>query len=232
MKEKMLREKGGAKVYVIVIVVLVVLCLAVGAFAVINMNKDKEDDKKASKKNETNTSKIEDEEKNETKDKDRDDDDDDEDSKDGVVKYSGELDMAKLSGQDELKDTVWTMSVEGNDDMISRLVIKAELGKYLKDSFDAAGGDDSGYTYKEFLEVVQKALDSEMELVGTQFATGLGVSEDDVKTTTNWEDDETLEIEVNLSKIKKSEYDVDDDESLIEYVVDSMKEEGVKMKKD
>lgn len=230
MKEKMLREKGGAKVYVIVIVVLVVLCLAVGAFAVINMNKDKEDDKKASKKNETNTSKIEDEEKNETKDKDGDDDDDD--SEDGVVKYSGELDMAKLSGQDELKDTVWTMSVEGNDDMISRLVIKAELGKYLKDSFDAAGGDDSGYTYKEFLEVVQKALDSEMELVGTQFATGLGVSEDDVKTTTNWADDETLEIEVNLSKIKKSEYDVDDDESLIEYVVDSMKEEGVKMKKD
>ena len=46
MKEKMLREKGGAKVYIIVIVVLVALCAAVGIFAVVNMNKDKEDDEK------------------------------------------------------------------------------------------------------------------------------------------------------------------------------------------
>ncbi len=231
MKEKMLREKGGAKVYIIVIVVLVALCAAVGIFAVVNMNKDKEDDEKTSKKNETNTSKSadEDEEDDKKENKDKDEEDDD---KDGLVKYSGTLDMTSLMGTDELKDTVWTISVEGNEDMLSKLSIKAELEKYLQDSYDTAGGSNTGYTYDEFLKEIHKTLDSSMGTMGTQFTTGLGVSKEDVTTKVDWVDDETMEIEVDLSKIAKSEYDVEDDESLIDYVIDSFKEEGVKMKKD
>lgn len=227
----MLREKGGAKVYIIVIVVLVALCAAVGIFAVVNMNKDKEDDEKTSKKNETNTSKSadEDEEDDKKENKDKDEEDDD---KDGLVKYSGTLDMTSLMGTDELKDTVWTISVEGNEDMLSKLSIKAELEKYLQDSYDTAGGSNTGYTYDEFLKEIHKTLDSSMGTMGTQFTTGLGVSKEDVTTKVDWVDDETMEIEVDLSKIAKSEYDVEDDESLIDYVIDSFKKEGVKMKKD
>lgn len=235
MKEKMLREKGGAKVYIIVIVVLVILCAAVGIFAVVNMNKDKDDDEKTSKKNETNTSKSADEDKDDEdkdEDKDRDDEDEDDDDKDGLVKYSGKLDIAKMMGTDDLKDTVWTMSVEGNDDMISKLIIKAELENYLKESYQTAGGSSTGYTYEEFIEAVQDTLDSQMGTMGTQFTSGLGVSEDDITTNVDWITDETLEIEVDLSKVKRSEYDIEDDESLIDYFVESMEDEGVKMTKD
>ncbi len=116
--------------------------------------------------------------------------------------------------------------------MLSKLSIKAELEKYLQDSYDTAGGSNTGYTYDEFLKEIHKTLDSSMGTMGTQFTTGLGVSKEDVTTKVDWVDDETMEIEVDLSKIAKSEYDVEDDESLIDYVIDSFKEEGVKMKKD
>lgn len=231
MKEKMLREKGGAKVYIIVIVILVVLCAAVGIFAVVNMNKDKEDDEKTSKKNETNTSKStdedeEDDDKKENKDKDKDDD------KDGLVKYTGELDVSKMEGMEAFENTTWNMSVEGNDDMISKLTMEIDMGEYLKSVYDAAGGSETGYTYEEYLKEVKKGFDSEMGTLGSEFTSGLGISEDDISVEVNWVEDEVIEIEIDLSKVEKSEYDIEDDESLIDYVVEYMEDEGMKMTKE
>lgn len=235
MKEKLLKEKGGVKVYVIIIAVLVVLCAAVGAFAVINMNKDKEDEK-TSKKNETSTSKTKDEDKdddkNNTENKANDDDDDDEDDEKGTQKYSGTIDMPKLMGSDELKDTVWTLEVEGDDDTISKMVITAELEKYFKQTFEDAVGTSNAYTYDEFVDLIHDQLDSTMGSLGTEMASDLGVSASKISTDVSWVDDETLQIEIDLSKTKKSDYaGVDDDESVIEFVVESLKDQDIDMKK-
>lgn len=236
MKEKLLKEKGGAKVYIIIIAVLVILCVAVGAFAVINMNKDK-DDEKTSKKNETNTSKSNDDEKedkknnkNESKDNNDDEDDDEEESK--ATKYSGTIDMTKLMGTDELKDTTWTLTVEGDDDTISKMVIKAELAKYFKKTFEDAVGTSDAYTYEEFVELIHQQLDSTMGSLGTEMASELGVADSKITSNVNWVDDETLEIEIDLSKTKRSDYKgVEDDDSVIEFFVESLKEQDIDMKK-
>ena len=230
MKEKLLKEKGGAKVYIIIIAVLVILCVAVGAFAVINMNKDK-DDEKTSKKNETNTSKSNDDEKedkknnkNESKDNNDDEDDDEEESK--ATKYSGTIDT------DELKDTTWTLTVEGDDDTISKMVIKAELAKYFKKTFEDAVGTSDAYTYEEFVELIHQQLDSTMGSLGTEMASELGVADSKITSNVNWVDDETLEIEIDLSKTKRSDYKgVEDDDSVIEFFVESLKEQDIDMKK-
>lgn len=237
MKEKLLKEKGGTKVYIIIIAVLVILCVAVGAFAVINMNKDKDDDEKTSKKNETNTSKSKDEDKDKDSDEEEnrtsDDDDDEDDEKDsGVQKYSGILDMTKLMGTDELKDTVWTLAVEGDDDTISKMVITAELEKYFKKTFEDAVGTSNAYTYDEFVDLIHTQLDSTMGSLGTEMASDLGVAESKISTNVDWVDDETLEIEIDLSKTKRSDYKgIDDEDSVIEFVVDSLKDQDIDMKK-
>ena len=101
-------------------------------------------DEKTSKKNETNTSKSadedeEDDDKKENKDKDEEDDDkkenkdkdEEDDDKDGLVKYSGTLDMTSLMGTDELKDTVWTISVEGNDNFHSFVIYPINFCSYI-----------------------------------------------------------------------------------------------------
>lgn len=235
MKEKMLKEKGGAKVYIIIIAVLVILCAAVGVFAVINMNKDKDEEEKTSKKNETNTSKTvdDDEDKDDKKGSDnKTSDDEEDDDNDGVIKYSGVIDMPKIMGTDELKDTVWTLTVEGNDDTLSKMVITAELEKYFKQTFEDAVGDSDAYSYEEFVDLIHTQLDSTMGSIGTEMASDLGISASKVTSNVSWVDDETLEIEIDLSKTKKSDYKgIDDDESVIEFVVESLKDQDIEMKK-
>ncbi|MBP3463315.1 MAG: hypothetical protein J6K45_02400 [Clostridia bacterium] len=226
MKEKLLKEKGSAKVYIIIIVILVALCIALGAFAVINLNKEEDDDEKTSKKNETNTVQSE----NNVDDEKEDEDEDDEDSS-KTIKYTGVLDMTEIMGTDELADTTWTLFLEGNDDSIQEMIITAELEKYFKETYETAGGEDSGYTYSEYVETIQNILGDSMESVGTQMATGLGVSSSDVDTTSKWIDDETLEIRIDLSKVDRDTYDVDKSESIIETVVEELKDAGVTMKK-
>lgn len=227
MKEKLLKEKGSAKVYIIIIVILVVLCIALGAFAVINLNKEEDDDEKTSKKNETNTVQSE----NNVDDEKEDEDEDDEENSSKTIKYTGVLDMTEIMGTDELADTTWTLSLEGNDDSIQEMIITAELEKYFKETYETAGGEDSGYTYSEYVETIQNILGDSMESVGTQMATGLGVSSSDVDTTSKWIDDETLEIRIDLSKVDRDTYDVDKSESVIETVVEELKDAGVTMKK-
>ncbi|MGN1330896.1 MAG: hypothetical protein ACI4VN_06180 [Clostridia bacterium] len=227
MKEKLLKEKGSAKVYIIIIVILVVLCIALGAFAVINLNKEEDDDEKTSKKNETNTVQSE----NNVDDEKEDEDEDDEEDSSKTIKYTGVLDMTEIMETDELADTTWTLSLEGNDDSIQEMIITAELEKYFKETYETAGGKDSGYTYSEYVETIQNILGDSMESVGTQMATGLGVSSSDVDTTSKWIDDETLEIRIDLSKVDRDTYDVDKSESVIETVVEELKDAGVTMKK-
>lgn len=227
MKEKLLKEKGAAKAYIIVIVILVVLCIGLGVFAVINLNKDEDDDEKTSKKNETNTTQSENKVDEDVK---KDDDDEDEDSS-KTVKYTGVLDMTEIMGTDELADTTWTLSLEGDDDSIQEMVITAELETYLKETYDAAGGENSGYTYDEYIEEIQKLLGDSLESVGTQMATGLGVSSSDIDTVSKWIDDETLEIRIDLSKVDRDSYNVDKSESVIETAVEELKDAGVTMKK-
>ena len=229
MKEKLLKEKGSAKVYIIIIVILAALCIALGAFAVINLNKEEDDDEKTSKKNETNTVQSENNVDDEKEDEDEDEDDEEDSSK--TIKYTGVLDMTEIMETDELADTTWTLSLEGNDDSIQEMIITAELEKYFKETYETAGGKDSGYTYSEYVETIQNILGDSMESVGTQMATGLGVSSSDVDTTSKWIDDETLEIRIDLSKVDRDTYDVDKSESVIETVVEELKDAGVTMKK-
>lgn len=228
MKEKLLKEKGAAKAYIIVIVILVVLCIGLGVFAVINLNKDEDDDEKTSKKNETNTTQSE---NNVNEDVKKDDDEEDDDDSSKTVKYTGVLDMTEIMGTDELADTTWTLSLEGDDDSIQEMVITAELETYLKETYDAAGGENSGYTYDEYIEEIQKLLGDSLESVGTQMATGLGVSSSDIDTVSKWIDDETLEIRIDLSKVDRDSYNVDKSESVIETAVEELKDAGVTMKK-
>jgi len=231
VKEKLLKEKGGAKVYIIIIVLLVVLCVGLGAFAVIKMNQDKEDDdEKTSKKNEVSTSQS----KNETDEKENkvNEDDDDDDDEKGPVTYSGILDMTELMGSDELKDTTWTLSLVGDDDSIEKMVIKAELEKFLKDTFESAGGENSGFTYDQFIDEMKKQLnDTSMGSIGKELASEIGADEEDVDVSVNWVDDETMEIEIDLSSISKEDFDIDEDESAIESIVKALEDEGIKMKK-
>jgi len=232
VKEKLLKEKGGAKVYIIIIVLLVILCVGLGAFALIKMNEDKEDDdEKTSKKNEVSTSQTE----NKTDEKENkvdEDDKDDEEEKKGPVTYSGTLDMTELMGSDELKDTTWTLSIVGDDDSLEKMVIKAELEKFLKDTYESAGGSTSGVSYDEFIDEMKKQLDdNSMGSIGKELATEIGANEEDVDVSVNWIDDGTIEIEIDLSSISKEDFDIDKDESAIDSIVKALEDEGIKMKK-
>ncbi len=231
MKEKLLKEKGGAKVYIIIIVLLVILCVGLGAFGLIKMNEDKEDDdEKTSKKNEVSTSQTEN--KTDEKENKVDEDDDDEEEEKGPVTYSGTLDMTELMGSDELKDTTWTLSIVGDDDSLEKMLITAELEKFLKDTYESAGGSTSGVSYDEFIDEMKKQLDdNSMGSIGKELATEIGANEEDVEVTVNWIDDGTIEIEIDLSSISKEDFDIGEDESAIESIVKALEDEGIKMKK-
>lgn len=225
MKEKMLKENGGTKVYVIIIVVLVILCAVLGAFCVYNVvtKDDESDDNNTSKKNETNTVQSE----NKTN-KDKEDDDEDENE---TVTYEGDITDFMIEQTESLKGTEWMLSVTGDNEKLDGMVMTIKLKDYLEAIYEEAGGEDTGYTYEEYLEVVQTSLDESFESFGELMAEEIGVDSLDVETKVKWLEDETIEVTVDFSNVDLSEYTIDDDESVIETVVESFESQGATLKK-
>lgn len=233
MKEKLLKEKGAVKVWVIVLVIVLCLAIAGGIFAYIKINEDKDDDSTSTSQSKENKkkSKDADEDEDEDEDVDIDQDEDDDDTKTSKNKsskerhFSGNIDMDEIIGT---TGTKWTMDVYGTDEAISKIVITIDMEDYLEEMYEEYGGqyDD----YDEFIEEVQEEFEDEMDGLGESLVEGIGVDADDVKLSIDWVKDEVLEINIDFSKVDFSELDIEDDESVIEAMVEALEEEGVKLK--
>lgn len=239
MKEKLLKEKGAVKAWIIILVIVLCLAVAGGIFAYLKINEDKEDDedsKSTSQKKEDKQSKKDKDDDDDDEKDDMDDDDekdekeDKKESKKSSKKSTSERHFTGTVNMDEIinmKGTEWTIDVYGNDERLNKIVFTVDmedlldtLYKQQKDSYD---------DYDDFIEEVQDSFDEPISKLGESFAESSGLDESDIKTKAKWITDEIIEMTVDCSMADFSEANIDGD-NVIETVIEKLEEHGAKMK--
>ena len=218
MKNKLLKENGAVKVWVIVLVLA--LCLAIGgaifAYVKINEDKDEEDD---------------DDEDDEDVDEDEDDDEDEVDKKDSKKsdkksskerKFTAELDSSILG----VEGMEWSMDIIGSDDAISKLVITIDMEDAAKDMYEEM--KDEYDSYDDFLDFLHEQMESSLDGFEESFTSSAGISSSDIKGSTKWTDDEVLEMTIDMSKVdfSKADLDLNESGSVIETLVEYLEDEA------
>ena len=240
MKEKLLKEKGAVKVWVIVLVIVLCLAIAGGIFAYVKINADKEedDDSKSTSqsKEKKNSDKDDDEDKDSKKDEDEDEDDDeDEDEKDSKKDskndsktsskerhFTAKLDSSML-GEEGME---WSLDVYGSDKDISKLVITFDLKEAAKKQYETV--KDQYATYDEFIKDLHKTMEESFSGLEESFASSAGIDSEDISGNFKWKNDEVLEFTIDFSKIKFDDLDMELNESgsVIESLVEHLEDEA------
>lgn len=239
MKEKLLKEKGAVKVWVIVLVIVLCLAVAGGIFAYVKINEDKNEDKSTSQKKEDKESKKEnsdDDDKDDKNDLDEEDDDDDDDEKDSKKTtkktskerhFAGDLDSSLLG----VEGMEWSMDLYGTDDALTKLILTIDMEDAAKDMYKTLEGEYDNYN--DFIEYLHENMEKSLDGFEESFAEGAGIDAADVKGSFKWKNDEVLEMTLDFSMVDFSEMDMELNdsgsviESLVEYLED---EEGMTLK--
>ena len=245
MKEKLLKEKGAVKIWVIVLVIVLCLAAAGGIFAYVKINADKDDDdsKSTSQKKEDKEKNKEDEEDDDEnitnsskKDKDEDKDDDDDDDEDSTKDtkksskerhFRGELDSS-VTGTEGMD---WTMDIYGTDEALSKLTLTIDMEDAAKEMYELL--EDQYEKYDDFIKYLHDEMEDSLEGFEESFASSAGIDSKDVKGSIKWKKDEVLEMTLDFSKVDFSEMEMELNESgsVIESIVEALEdEENMKLK--